>query len=221
MAHAATGTNFHPSTTEFIAQAEDGEARLNTLLSANVEIANNKQLYRREQDELAAEMMRTPMSPVETYKYFGAFLGAFPPAAIFGKTVGYGLSAAHAESTLAIFAFCLLMNLVCLFVGGVMGKAFGSMMLRYERRSWSKMLLQTSLAGLLWAVITGAAGGAIFFGFGAVFGVILAVPIAMVAFPLFAIFHRLLERGGQIEYKHFLPIAFGITTIISAFILGL
>jgi hypothetical protein len=69
--------------------------------------------------------------------------------------------------------------------------------------------------------VTGAAGGIFIFIIGALFGAILAAMVGSIAVPAFTIFHRLLKRGEMIERKHFLPLAFGITFIITAFILGL
>lgn len=161
--------------------------------------------------------MRSPVSAKDAYGYFGLLLGLLPPAAIFGKMFSYGL----ADNYAGLFAFCVLMNLTCAFVGKTIAASFANSVASFERKSWTKMLLLSALLGFCWAVITGAAGGAVFFGFGAILGVICAVPIGVAAFPLFASIHRSLERGNKIEWKHFLPLAFGISTVISAFIFGL
>lgn len=161
--------------------------------------------------------MRSPVAAKDAYAYFGLLLGLLPPAAIFGKAVKYGLN----ENAAAVFAFCLLMNLTCAFVGKYIAGVFASTFTNLERKSWTKMLVLSSLLGFCWAIITGAAGGAIFFGVGAIFGMICAVPVGVAAFPAFAALHRILERGEEIEWKHFLPLAFGISTAVSAFILGL
>jgi hypothetical protein len=83
------------------------------------------------------------------------------------------------------------------------------------------MILMMPLIGLLWGMISGGAGGVIVFIFGAFFGAILGGIVGSLALPLFTIFHRLMKKGENIELKHFLPIAFGITFIICGFILGL
>lgn len=156
------------------------------------------------------------MSPGEAYGYFGFLLGLLAPAAIFARTVNYGIGAPMSR----VFVFCLLMNLTCAFVGKWTGKSFAKSFARANRKSWTKMLFQTTLLGFCWAMITGAAGGAIFFGVGAIFGAIMAIPVGVAAFPLFATIYRLLERGEEVEFKHFLPIALGVSTVISAYILG-
>jgi hypothetical protein len=215
MEHAAARTNPRFANTIFDLESGDEDTRLDALLTANAEIARQKQAFRLEKHEAA--FMRSPVTAKEAYGYFGLLLGLLPPAAIFGKTVKYGLN----ENTAAVFAFCLLMNLTCAFVGKFIAEAFARHFINIERKSWTKMILLSSLLGFCWAIITGAAGGAIFFGFGAIFGAICAIPVGAAAFPIFAVIHRQLERGTEIEWKHFLPIAFGISTAISAFILGL
>lgn len=216
MENAQTRTNYDSANSIFDLQFDGEDSRLNSLLAANAEIARHKAEFRLEKHETEAALMRSPVSAKDAYGYFGLLLGLLPPAAIFGRSFNYGLTDNN-----GVFAFCLLMNLVCAFVGYKVGIWFSDSLAKSERKSWTKMLLLSALLGFCWAVITGAAGGAIFFGVGAIFGAVCAIPVALVAFPLFAVCHRLLERGNQIERKHFLPIAFGISTAISAFILGL
>jgi uncharacterized membrane protein YedE/YeeE len=82
------------------------------------------------------------------------------------------------------------------------------------------MLLTVPFFGLIWGFFTGTTGGLLFFGIGAIGGMIWAIPVGMVAFPLFAIFHRLLQCNRLIERGLYLPIAFGIILTIAAFILS-
>ncbi len=75
--------------------------------------------------------------------------------------------------------------------------------------------------GILWGIMAGGAGGIISFVVGAFFGPLIGSLVGAAALPFFSIFHRLLKRGDKMENKHFLPLAFGIAFIISAFFLGL
>ncbi len=77
------------------------------------------------------------------------------------------------------------------------------------------------LIGWLWAIGTGAAGGLVFFGIGAIFGVSFAIPVGLLAFASFMPLHRLLARGGMIEAGHLWPLACGVTMTVTALILGL
>jgi hypothetical protein len=82
-------------------------------------------------------------------------------------------------------------------------------------------MLTLPFIGILWGILTGGLGGILIFIIGAVFGGILAAMVGSVAVPSFTVFHRLLKKGDVMERNQFLPIASGITFIISAFILGL
>lgn len=90
-----------------------------------------------------------------------------------------------------------------------------------ENRSWNFMLSALPFIGILWGIITGGTGGIFIFLIGAVAGAVIAAMVGGIAVPAFAIFHRLLKKGEMIERNQFLPLALGITFIISAFILGL
>jgi hypothetical protein len=120
-----------------------------------------------------------------------------------------------------IFLLLFFVNLICAVVGSKSGKSIGRMVRKAETLPWTTMLLLLPFIGALWGIITGGIGGLLIFGIGAIFGGIIAAMVGMVALPAFTIFHRLLKKGEMIERNQFLPIAFGITFIISAFILGL
>ena len=89
------------------------------------------------------------------------------------------------------------------------------------RRSRVWLLFASLMLATLWAVATGAAGGAVCFGFGALFGPFFALPVALAAFPVFATLHRLLSRGGMIEARSLWPLAYGVPGVIAAGILSI
>jgi hypothetical protein len=113
------------------------------------------------------------------------------------------------------------MNLVCCLMGGKMGGVFGERIDSYERASWHRMCVCSAGAGALWGFTTGAVGGVLFFGFGSLFGALIALPVGMLGFGLFTPLHRLMARGGMIDARHFWPLACGVVLTISALILGL
>ena len=161
--------------------------------------------------------MRRPMAVRRTYALLGLLLGIFPPAAIFTKMLGYGFS----EGSGVMFLVFLVMNVICAVAGYWMGVALSRSVEYVERESWSAMLLLRPVLGMGWGAATGAAGGFIFFGIGAIFGAYMAMAVGAVAFTLFAVLHRLVWRGGMIDARHFWPLASGVTLVISALILGL
>jgi hypothetical protein len=190
--------------------------RLNILLAENDEFSRRHALYRDEYEESRMLTMRRPITAKKAYGTLGLFLGAFAPAAYFTK-VGYGL---HPYDGNAAFLILLFMNIICALAGYGMGRALGDLGAKAERLSWSQMIPAAMGVGLLWAIATGFLGGVIIFVVGGFAGAALAAPVALIAFPVFASLHRLVERGKMIELKHLLPIAAGIAMTIAAFILG-
>ena len=113
------------------------------------------------------------------------------------------------------------MNVICCLVGrwygGVLGRWYGKPD-TFERVGGVSAVLGMALA---WSLVTGGLGGALFFGFGAAFGFLCALPVALAAFPVFATFHRLLSRGGMIEARSLWPLAYGVPGVAAALILSL
>jgi len=166
-------------------------------------------------EEVEAALMKNPISIEKAFAYFGLLLGIFPPASIFFRFLVGG----NEETLIIILA--VLVNLICAVAGYFSGKLIGRMVLVAENYPWSGMLVVLPFIGIVWGIITGGAGGIIVYVIGALFGAIIAAMVGSVAVPAFTIFHRLLKKGETIELKHFLPLGFGITFIISALILGL
>jgi hypothetical protein len=172
---------------------------------------------RAREDEQMLRLLN-PLPAREAFAWFGLFLGLFPPAAIFCRA----LFSMRNESAIAVYAaFAVGMAAICCVVGRAMGKSLAHAAENVERRAWWQMLILPALLGVVWGLVTGAAGGALVFGIGAVFGAACAIPIGALAFTAFMLFHRLLARGGMIEERQFWPLAFGIPSIIAAAILGI
>jgi hypothetical protein len=168
--------------------------------------------------------MLNPMSTEDAYAWFGTFLGLFPPFAIFVRMVG-GSSSGGGSSNLggaALFWLALLfgMNAVCCVVGRKFGRLLGRLLGDPRARSWPVFLLVSLLVAGAWGVVTGGAGGAVGFGIGAIFGIVCAVPVALAAFPVFAVLHRAQSHGGMIEDGDLWPLALGIPLTAAALILS-
>jgi hypothetical protein len=150
---------------------------------------------------------------------FGLLLGGLPSAAIFLRILqGAG---PHSQDFSLLLIIALVMNVICMTVGRIVGLKIGRQVDAFERESWQRMILLAGFNGMCWATATGAAGGAVFFGIGAIFGALLALPVGLLGFLFFTILHRLVAHGGMIDARHFWPLACGITMSIAAFILGL
>ncbi|MDQ6788129.1 MAG: hypothetical protein M3033_15095 [Acidobacteriota bacterium] len=195
------------------------EKRLNKLLEINAENERKKAMFRTKGEELEAELMSNPYSIKKTFSFFGLLLGTFAPAAMFTRFI---IDARIFQSNdFWILGVMFVINLLSASGGYFSGKLIGRIVSEAEKISWTRMILILPFIGILWGVLAGGAGGVIVFIFGAFFGAALGAAVGGVALPAFTIFHRLLKRGDEIEQKHFLPLAYGVTFIISAFILGL
>lgn len=165
--------------------------------------------------------MRRPIAAREAFDIFGLMLGAFVPAAIFYRLFNYGLNTEGSGFGQLFYPalFCA-MNIVCCVVGWRMGAAVGERIVQFERKSWCRLLAHAVLAGACWGLVTGAAGGALFFVIGALFGAFMAFPVGVAGFAAFTLLHRLMARGGMIDARHFWPLACGVVLTITALILS-
>ncbi len=193
--------------------------RLDTLLAVNAEAVREKFLYRSERERNETEMMKNPLSTVQTFSHLGLMLGIFTPAAIFTRFLAD--SGGLRNEDLWIFGVVAIVNVLSAVVGFFSGRLIGKMVREVEQYSWSAMLFTLPFIGVLWGIMAGGAGGVVILIIGAFLGAVLGAMVGGVALPIFGIFHRLLKKGDFIDRRHFLPLAFGITFIICGFILGL
>ncbi len=193
--------------------------RLESLLSINAETARQKAMYRSEREKIDASLMENPIGLKQSLSYFGFMLGLFTPAAIFTRFLMDTGNFRNEDSW--IFGVLAVVNLVTAITGYFSGKLIAKMIVKIENHSWLPMLFLLPLIGILWGIMSGAAGGAIILLFGAIFGAFFGALVGSIALPFFTIFHRMLKKGEFMEFKHFLPLSLGITFTICAFILGL
>jgi len=189
------------------------------LLAANSQIALEKSLFSSEQEKTAAAMMKNPWSAEKTFAWFGLLLGIFPPMAMFIRL--FSDKGNFRVEDVWIVGILAVINLISATVGFFSGRLVGRIISESEKLSWINMLASSFFVGIFWGILAGGAGGVIVFLFGAIFGAVLGAAVGSVALPAFAFFHRLLKQGDKFDRRHFFPIGFGITLVISAFILGL
>lgn len=185
------------------------------MLAASLEYERENSMYRTPEERYEAQLMKNPITTQKAVSYFGAMLGLFPPFAMFSKYLFQGHNAEP-----GIVVLLILVNIVCTVAGYFSGKLLGKSVSNLEQLSWNQMLFAMPFVGVLWGIITGSLGGVFIFIIGAFFGAFIAGVVGGIALPAFAILHRALKKGDVIEEKVFFPIALGITSIITAFILG-
>jgi hypothetical protein len=170
----------------------------------------------RTEEERALSMLE-PRTTEEAYTWFGTFLGLLPPFAIFARILLHTGEGADAFGWTLLF---VVMNAVCCLAGRKFGAYLGRRMSDPRVWSWPVLLFCSLLMGVAWGVVTGGAGGLVGFGVGAIVGIFCAVPVALLAFPFFAVLHRALSHGGMIEERQLWPLALGIPFNIAALILS-
>jgi hypothetical protein len=213
-------TIYEPNRFEFagdVGDRDDTQTRIDILLKANLEFERENSLYINEQERHEAALMKNPITTQKAVAYFGAMLGLFPPCAMFSKF----LFDNPRKPEIIVILLLILVNITCAVAGYFSGKLIGKGLASIEKLSWHKMILIVPFLGIVWGIMTGGAGGIFIFVIGAFFGAVIAAMVGAAALPAFAVLHRLLKRGETIEEKHFFPIAMGITSIITALILGL
>ena len=197
--------------------------RLHRLEAALAADEQSARLFRNVREEEEMLLMRQPLTTARAYALFGLLLGVLPPAAIVFRLAWMCLRGQSDSATLALFyilLFGLPMTAICALAGRYAGRRLGPMLARAERRRWPATLLCALAAGFIWACVTGAAGGAVVFVLGALYGLLCALPFGLAGFLLFTICHRLLARGGMMEARHFWPVACGIALSCAALILS-
>lgn len=176
-------------------------------------------MSRGEREKMEAEMMASPLSFEKAFGLFGLLLGTFPPLAFFlgffTDTGGFRFN------EIWVFGLLAIVNLLTAIVGFFSGRIVGRWARELDKYSLGAVLLLAPFIGILWGAVSGGAGGLIIFVFGAIIGAFFGAAVGGAALPLFIVLHRWLKKGEMIDRRHFLPVAFGITFTICAFILGL
>lgn len=172
--------------------------------------------------ELRSVALGGALTTAEAYAWLGTLLGLFPPFAIFARIIGDAFWRGSGASGGLLYwgLFFLLMNAVCCLVGRQMGRFVWRRFGGAGSASVPGLLLRSVLMAVVWGVVTGAAGGALVFLVGAVVGAACALPVALGAFPVFAVLHRALSRDGMIEETRLWPVAFGVPLVAAALILS-
>jgi hypothetical protein len=218
-AQLTAGKVENDTASEFTRDSEFVSERLDLLLRTNAEIKREKLSSVSEHEKLLALAMKNPLNIEKTFANFGILLGVFPPAALFTRFfIDSRIFQSEGVWILGVAAIVILVSTVSAYISG---KYISTLVSELEKMSWSKMLTLIPFVGVFWGMIAGGAGGIVVLGIGAFFGAIIGALVGGAALPLFSIFHRLLKQNDQMENKHFLPLAFGISFIISAFFLGL
>lgn len=176
-------------------------------------------MYRTDRERIDAGLMTNPINSKRAFSYFGLLIGTMPPFALIFKII---------SETVAVERIPILFLVLLGTAGvttGVVGYATGRFVPGavngFARFRLANRVVLLSLVGFVWGGFSGAIGGLFIFIIGAFFAAIAGGVIGAVALPVLVALHTALRRGDLIEIKHFLPMAFGVTLSLCAFILGL
>jgi hypothetical protein len=198
---------------------EGSDERLAYLLQTNGFARQRDHRFGSTRDFDRFELMEHPLSQTRAFALFGLTLGAFGP---FSIGFNWILSSGAPNSDELIFPILFLLANITTAVVGYFHRyggrqegrchpqisgPFGDSLTLFDRTDLGRRF---RLRGRAVPPSHRVCGGAVI---GAAFGGIATV--------IFGILHRYLQVAGSIELRHFLPLAFGTTFILCAFILGL
>jgi hypothetical protein len=189
--------------------------RLNYWLALNAETARRHSMFRTEAEKRAYQMMSRPLNSEETFATLGGFLGTFTPASIYLKI--YFSNAGSMGWVLGMF---VLANIITAFAGYYLGALIGKIARMTEEKDWITMTVFLFFLGGAWGAVSGFIGGLIILIIGAFVGGFFGLFVGAAALPIFTIFHRILSVRGYIDRRQAIPLAAGISLIISAYIFG-
>ncbi len=161
--------------------------------------------------------MSNPLDTEKALSYFGFLLGLLGPLSIMIKMIMAQKDVGFAGPVLA---FGIPIILLTTLTGYFSGKTIGRGVRKIEEYPLPSTIILSVLLGLGWGIFTGAAGGLLLFGLGAIPGAVVGGIAGALALPPFVLLHRYLKTGDMIERAKFAPIAFGIILSLCSLLLG-
>ena len=193
-------------------ELEGTEERLGYLLHTN-------ELIRQDGYYSGDDSMTNPISQARAFALFGSALGTFVPLSI-GIAFLSGNGGPSGDELLFPFLFSLA-NLTTAIVGYFTGKVVGNVVAATHKCRILSAVPLLLLIGMMWGGVSGFAGGLFLLVIGSVVAAVIGGVFGSVATVVFGVIYRYLQIGGNIERRHFIPLAFGTTFVLCAFILGL
>jgi hypothetical protein len=193
--------------------------RLDLLIAENTRFEKARSFG--ETESFRASLIENPVDTETAVARLGLLTGVVPTTALFLKMLvidGTGLRNPGEALIvgLAVSAAILLTGLA----GYMTGKSAGHILKALEQKSWLTMTLALPFVGAAWGLVSGAAGGIVLFGIGALFGGSIGLAVGAAVLTAFGVLHRLFKTTDKIERNQLIPISVGIVSVIAAVILG-
>ena len=177
-------------------------------------------MYRNHGDSLRAMLMVRPGDSKKAFAMFGLIFGSLPLLTASAK-IAVKIPDELGQGALLWSLLFAVAGVLTGITGFALGRLVPGILHRVSDFRLPNRIVLISLIGFCWGAIAGAAGGFFLFIIGAIVGAILGGLAGSVAVPLFVLLHSTVRAGDLIERRHFLPVAFGITLTLCAYILGL
>ncbi len=101
------------------------------------------------------------------------------------------------------------------------GKIVGRSHRELEKFSWPMMGIALPFVGATWGIFAGGTSGAFAMLFGAIPGAVIGALVGAFALVVFGMgFRTIAEIQGDIRTGQYLPMAFGLSLVIAALVLG-
>jgi hypothetical protein len=183
----------------------------------NEEMARQKSMFENDEVRRKAQLMTRPIDSRNAFGYFGLMIGSLPAFAIALKILSVGSS--------NVAGMAILFTAVGIGSGlagfGLGRRCVPGVLRRISNFSLPNRAALLIVMGVVWGALSGAVGGLVFILVGSIPGAILGGMVGAVVVPIMVGLHSCLRAGDFVEMKHFLPVAFGITLSVCAFVLGL
>lgn len=194
------------------------EQRLAALLFANAVVARDRRIFRNDRERLEAALLVRPTESKRVFAYFGFMISVMPATTIAVRVASFGDS--MDPSQLLFVILILGAALLSGTVGYATGKCIPAIIESVGSFRVPNRLAMYSLVGFIWGAIAGSTGGLLLFVLGSIVAGLLGAVVGAITVPILVLAFEGLRRGDSIELKLFLPIAFGITLSVCAFMLG-
>jgi len=165
--------------------------------------------------EISTSFLARRLDLSTSLRFFGIAIGTVPTAAIL-----FRLFVMDSSPNPAVLLLAVLATAVTGLVGHLTAGFTSAALERVLSTSFLRSLLLVPIIGIVWGIMSGAAGGLFLFVLGAPVGGVIGGMVAGTALPLFVGLFNLTAEEGEISVNRFLPIAVGISGSAAALFLG-
>lgn len=167
--------------------------------------------------ELTQSHSLKSLEPIWAYALLGWLIGTFPPAITFvAMFATQSPDPSPDPNAINLTGLFVLIAVICSVAGLITGAFIGLLMKFLRRVHWILPIVLSPILGLIWAVITGGAGGFPVFVVGAIFGAVYAAPFGILGFLLFSTAYESLARRRDLLWRQIVALHVGTLVLLIA-----